>query len=138
MDKVAVLADSVKGNTLRVAGAIAEELGVAVGDIKKPLPDSGILFLGSGVYGGRPGYYLHLLLRDGTFTGRKVALFATCAGIRDGEKMIAGMAEILEKKGAKILRTKEALGLVISVHYRHPHEEDLGRARTWAREIAGK
>jgi len=27
---------------------------------------------------------------------------------------------------------------VIAVHYRHPHSDDIDRARQWAREIAGK
>jgi len=137
MDTIAVLADSRKGNTLRVAAAIAEELGVSVGDIRKPLPDADILFLGSGVYGGRPGFWMQRLLSEGTFTGRKVALFAT-AGSRDGEKMIAGLAETLEKKGAKILGKSDLRGKAIIVHYRHPHPEDLEDARKWARGIAGK
>lgn len=136
MDKVAVLADSRKGNTLRVAAAIAEELGVKVGDIKGPLPDAEILFLGSGVYDKRPGFWMKRLMQ-GDFTGRNVALFAT-AGSKDGETMVAWMAETLEKKGAKILGKKGLRGKAIIVHYRHPHEEDLAEARTWAREIAGK
>ena len=41
--------------------------------------------------------------RDGIFTGRKVALFATAAHPGDGEKMLGSMAETLEKKGAKVL-----------------------------------
>jgi len=137
MDKVAVLVDTVKGNTKRVAAAIAEELGVTLGDIKRPVTDAEILFLGSGTYGGRPGYYMHLLLRDGDFTGKKVALFATAGGMKDGVKMVTAMAEALEKKGATILRTPDSPGKVITVRFRHPHEEDIEDARRWAREIIG-
>lgn len=136
MDTIAVLADSRKGNTLRVAAAIAEELGVTVGDIKRPLPDAGILFLGSGTYQKRPGYWMKHLIDDYDFAGRKVALFAT-SGTKDGETMLAGVAESLKKKGAKILGKSDPPGLDIIVHYRHPHEEDLERARQWAKEIAG-
>jgi len=138
MDTIAVLADSRKGNTMRVAAAIAEELGVSVGDIRRPLTDAGILFLGSGTYGGSPGFWLNRLVSDGTFTGKRVALFATAALARDGEKMLAGIAETLEKKGATILGKKDPRGMVIAVHYRHPHSDDIDRARQWAREIAGK
>lgn len=137
MATIAVLADSRKGNTLRVAAAIAEELGVKVGDIRQPLPDAEILFLGSGTYGGRPGFWMNRLISEGTFAGRKVALFAT-AGSKDGEKMIAGMAETLGKKGAKVLGDGASRGMAVIVHYRHPHPEDLAQARAWAREIAGK
>ncbi len=137
MDKVAVLADSRKGNTLRVAAAIAEELGVSVGDVKKPVPDAEILFLGSGVYGKNPGFWMTRLLNSGTFSGRNIALFAT-AGSRDGETMLAEMANILEKKGAKILGNTALRGWTTIVRYRHPHPEDLESARKWAREIVGK
>lgn len=137
MDKIAVLADSTKGNTLRVAAAIAEELGVTVGDVKKPLPDAEILFLGSGTYQKRPGYWMKHLISDNEFIGRKVALFAT-SGSKDGETMLSGIAETLETKCAKILGRNDPRGLNIIVHYRHPHPEDLERARQWAREIVGK
>jgi flavodoxin I len=110
---------------------------VTVGDVKKPLPDAGLLFLGSGTYEKRPGFWMKHLIADNDFTGRKVALFAT-SGTIDGETMLSGMAESLEKKGAKILGKKDPRGLDIIVHYRHPHPEDLERARKWAREIAGK
>jgi flavodoxin len=135
MATIAVLADSRKGNTLRVAAAIADELGVKVGDVRGKLPDADILFLGSGVYEKRPGFWMKRLMQD-NFTGRKVALFAT-AGSNDGETMIAWMAETLEKKGATILKKKGSRGLAIIVRYRHPHEDDLAAARVWAREIAG-
>jgi flavodoxin I len=137
MDTIAVLADSRKGNTLQVAAAIAGELGTEVGDIKKPLPDAGILFLGSGTYGGRPGFWMSRLISGGVFTGRKVALFAT-AGTKDGERMLNGIAEALEKKGATILGKDGSRGMAIIVRYRHPRPEDLEAARRWARDIAGK
>jgi len=137
MEKAAVLVDSRGGRTQSVAKAIAEELGVIVGDIKKPLPDAEIVFLGSGMYGTGPGDYLRLLLRDSTFTGRKVALFATASYPRDGEKMLAGMAETLEKKGATVLGDNGIHGKLIIVKYRRPHPEDLADARNWARKIVG-
>ncbi len=137
MDKFAVLVDSRTGHTQKIAAAIAEELGVNVGDIKKPLPDAEILLLGSGMYGTGPGDYMNRLLRTGTFTGRKVALFATASLPRDGEKMLSSMADTLEKKGATIVGNTGTRGKVIIVTWRRPHPEDLVEARNWAREIAG-
>jgi flavodoxin len=138
MDGIAVLVDSRGGHTRKIAAAIAEELGVSVGDIGKPLPDMGILFLGSGMYGTGPGMYMDRVLREGTFTGRKVALFATASYPGDGEKMLGSMADTLEKKGATVLGNAGSRGKVIIVRYRNPHPEDLLDARKWAREIAGK
>jgi flavodoxin I len=137
MDTTAVLVDSRGGHTRKIAAAIAEEMGVQVGDIRKPLPEAGIVFLGSGMYGTGPGQYMERLLREGTFTGRKVALFATASYSGDGEKMLAAMAETLEKKGATVLG-KDPRGKVVLVRYRNPHPEDLAGARQWARELAGK
>lgn len=138
MDTAAVLVDSRGGHTRKVAAAIAEALEVKVGDITKPLPDAAVLFLGSGMYGTGPGLYMNRLLREGTFAGRKVALFATASYPGDGEKMLGSMADTLEKKGATILGSSGSRGKVIIVHYRNPHPEDLEDARKWAREIAAK
>ena len=139
MEKVAVLVDSRAGRTRSAAVAITEELGVSLGDIKQPMPDAGILFLGSGVYGPGPGDYMNRLLRTGTFTGRKVALFATGTYPKDGERMLGSMAETLEKKGATILGNMGTVRgkLIISRHLRL-HPEDLEGARAWARDVVGK
>ena len=139
MEKVAVLVDSRTGRTKSIAVAIAEELGVTVGDITKPMPDAEILFLGSGVYGGpAPGFYMDRLLRTGTFTGKKVALLATGTYPGDGERMLGSMAETLEKKGATILGNVGGVrGKLLLGKYRRMHPEDLESARNWAREIMG-
>ena len=138
MKTVAVLVDSRAGRTRSAAVAIAEVSGVSVGDIKKPLPDAEILFLGSGMYGTGPGDYMNRLLEEGTFTGRKVALFATATYPRDGEKMLTSMAETLEKKGATIVgNTGSVRGKLIISRYLRLHPEDLEEFRNWAREIVG-
>ncbi len=138
MEKIAVLVDSRGGRTRSAAVAIAEELGVSVGDIKNPMPDAEILFLGSGMYGTGPGHYMNRLLQEGTFTGRKVALFATATYPKDGEWMLISMAETLEKKGATILgNTGGVRGKLIINKYLRLHPEDLEGARNWAREIVG-
>jgi len=139
MEKIAVFVDSRAGRTRSAAVAIAEELGVSLGDIKKPVLEAEILFLGSGVYGGpAPGDYMTRLLQKGVFTGKKVALFATGTYPGDGEKMLAGMAETLEKKGATILGNEGNFrGKFIVSKYLRLHPEDLESARNWARDIVG-
>lgn len=55
MDRIAVLVDSQGGNTKKISRAIADELGVTLGDITAPVPeDTKILFLGSGTYENHP------------------------------------------------------------------------------------
>jgi flavodoxin len=135
MVTAAVLVDSRGGHTRKMAAAIADELNTTVGDILRPLPEADILFLGSGMYGTGPGLYMNRLLREGTFTGRNVALFATASYPKDGEKMLARMADTLGQKGAHVLKTDKQTGMVILVHFRNVHAEDLDAARKWAREI---
>ena len=55
MDGLAVLVIRRGGHSLKVAAAIAEELGVKIGDISTTGgTDADILFLGSGMYRSRP------------------------------------------------------------------------------------
>ncbi|HEX3001042.1 MAG TPA: hypothetical protein VHN82_01520 [Methanoregula sp.] len=76
---------------------------MSVGDLRKrPLPDAEFLFPGSGNYDNRPGDETWYLFRDGTFTGRKLALFAT-AGSEDCVPLLRDMAEDITKKGEQIL-----------------------------------
>jgi len=138
MEKATVLVDSRARRTRSAAVAIAEELGVSLGDIKKPVFGEGVIFLGSGVYGPVPGDYMQRLLRTGTFTGKKIALFATATYQKDGEKMLAAMADTVEKKGATVVGSVgEVRGKLIISRFRHLHPEDLEGARAWARGVAG-
>lgn len=43
------------------------------------------------------------LIRDGIFTGRRVALFASATYETDGQGMIAIMADALDKNGVEII-----------------------------------
>ena len=136
MTDIAVLVDSRGGNTRKVADAIADELGVKVGDVTASLPDDAkILFLGSGTYGGRPGEAMIKLIGSGNFTGRKVALFGTAGGAGGAEKMIAAMTNALAGKGAAILGSWHCKGRMLVVNWGHPNTEDLENARKFAREM---
>jgi len=136
MTNVAVFVDSRGGNTRKVADALAEELGVPVGDITASLPgDAGILFLGSGTYGGKPGEAMTKFIGAGSFSGRKVALFGTSAAPAGSEKMIGVMADALQQKGATIAGSWHCPGKFLIMNWGRPNREDLDNAKKFARDM---
>jgi flavodoxin len=136
MADIAVFVDSRGGNTRKVANAIAEEMGVRVGDITVPVPDDAkVLFMGSGTYGGKPGKALMKFIESDNFSGRKVALFGTSGGPGGGEKMIAAMEDALKKKGAIILGSWHCRGKMFVINRGHPNADDLKNAKKFAREM---
>ena len=74
-----VLYYSKGGNTKKLADVIAGELGVKAGDIGSSSMESGakVIFLGSGVYAGKPGEDMARFIETHDFGGRKVAIFST-------------------------------------------------------------
>ncbi len=126
MARIAVFVDSRDGNTRKVADAIAGELHVEVGDIAVSLPeDAGILFLGSGTYGGAPGIGMMKFVTDNPFSGRKAALFSTAASSAGSKKMIGAMADAMERKGAEIIGCWHCAGKFLILNRGRPNEEDL-------------
>lgn len=139
MGEIAVLVDSRGGNTRKVAEAIAGELGVPVGDPGTRLSaDSKVVFLGSGVYGGKPGNAMTTFIASENFTGRKVALFATSGGTEGAKNMITMMADALKEKGAIILGDFHCRGKFLFTNRGHPGAEDLENAKKFAREMIAK
>ncbi len=133
-----VIYDSRGGNTKKVADAIAEELGVPAEDVKTASlgPGDGILFLGSGCYGGRPGEYMAEFIENNDFLARRVALFGTSeegTGIE-----VKTMEEALKEEGAEVLGSYfckvQAFGLF---SHDHPDSAEIDAARKFAREMAG-
>lgn len=132
----AVVVDSRGGNTRKVADAMAEELGVPVGDFTALLPDDvKTLFLGSGTYGGRPGEAMIKFIKSGTFTGRKVAIFGTSGSPAGSEKMIAVMTDTLKRKGATILGNYHCGGKFLVLNWGRPNNEDLDNAKKFAKAM---
>ncbi|OPX74821.1 MAG: flavodoxin [Methanoregulaceae archaeon PtaU1.Bin059] len=139
MVDIAVFVDSRGGNTRKVAEAIAGELGVPVGDMNAPLPaDATIIFLGSGVYGGKPGDGMTKFIGDGDFKGRRTALFATSGGAPGAEKVLETMGVALKEKGASVLGSFHCRGKFLFTNRGHPGPEDLENARKFAREMRAK
>jgi len=139
MDGIAVLVDSRGGNTKKIALAIAGELGLGLGDLRAPVPeDARLLFLGSGTYSNHmPGNAMMRFIRNGNFAGRRVALFGSAGYETDGQRMIATMADALEKKGAAVSGVRGGRGRVFVIRLGRPHQEDFDGAKAFAREVAG-
>ncbi|OPX69368.1 MAG: flavodoxin [Methanoregulaceae archaeon PtaB.Bin009] len=136
MTDIAVFVDSRGGNTKKVADTIAAELGVAAGDPAAMLPaDAKVVFLGSGVYGGKPGKAMTAFIASGDFSGLKVALFATSGGAAGADKMLGTMADTLKEKGATVIGNFHCRGKYLFTNRGHPGPEDLENARKFAREM---
>jgi flavodoxin I len=134
MTDVSVIVDSHGGNTRKVAGAIAEVMGITSKDISPGLTDDAkLLFLGSGTYGGKPGEAMMKFIGSGDFSGRKVALFGTSASLAGGQKMITVMTDALTKKGATIAGAYHCKGKWLLINWGHPNNEDLENAKKFAR-----
>ena len=132
-----VLVYSRGGNTRKLADAIAGVLGVKAGDVKTASLDKGdgILFLGSGCYGGKPGKEMMDFIAANDFKGRMVALFGTSANGHGKQVSIIG--EALKQKGAKIQGIYESTGQFIwFVRRGHPNEEDVAGAKKFAKDMA--
>ena len=136
MADVSVLVESRGGNTRKVADAIAEELGTNAGDVgATPDGGTGILFLGSGTYGGNPGQAMMQFIESTDFTGRKVALFGTSSSVAGSQKMIDVMAGALAAKGAVVLGNFQCRGKFLFTNRSHPSPEDLENAKKFARDM---
>src|SRR5208337_5287629 len=130
MDGVAVLVDSQGGNTKKIASAIAEELGVVLGDIAAPAPDAQLLFLGSGTYSNHtPGGAIMRFIRNGSFAGRRVALFGSASYEKDGQRMIGILAEALKQKGATVIGSGGGRGRLFILRNGRTHPEDFEGAK---------
>lgn len=119
-----------------MAKAIASELRVESEEVTGARLDDGegVLFLGSGCYGGAPGPRMMELIERSDLSGRRVALFGTSG---DGKGMALGrMEEALKGKGAIVLGKYSCRGRTFFLINRgHPDEEDLKGAREFARRM---
>jgi flavodoxin len=133
-----VIYDSRGGNTKKVAEAIAGELGVAATDVKAASlePADGVVFLGSGCYGGKPGENMVKFIEANDFRGRQVALFGTSGGGAGNE--VQGMETAVKEKGAEVIGRYFCKGQMALLFSRgHPNTADIEAARKFAREMVG-
>ncbi len=126
------------GNTRKVADAIAGEIGVTAVDVKAASLEAGdgIVFLGSGCYGGKPGEDVVKFIEASDFGGRRVALFGTSGGGAGSE--VAVMEAAVKEKGAEVVGRYFCKGqMALLFSHGHPNSADIDAARKFAREMAG-
>ena len=132
--KFQVIYFSRKGNTKKVAEAIASEFDVEVEDVKDAkLDKNAFIFLGSGCYGGKPAKLMTNFIQNNDFRSRNVALFGTSAS--GGGKEVAEMERILGAAEAAIKGTFFCKGKFIFFNRDRPSEEDLKGAQNFAKRM---
>jgi flavodoxin len=125
------------GNTRKLADAIAGELGVKAADVRAASLDAGpgVIFLGSGCYGGKPGEDMMKFIEKNDFAGRNVALFGTSASGQGKE--VQAMGDALKQKDANVTGSYYCKGqFLVIIRRGHPNEDDLAGARKFAGDMA--
>lgn len=133
---VKVIYYSRSGKTQKVADAIGEVCGVEAINITNEhiLGDVDLLFVGTGIYAGKPDPVLLNYLDNLPNNSIKgAAIFSTSATGKNHTELIVNL---LEHKGIPVypkqLSTK---GSFLFVARNHPNEEDLKEARQFANEV---
>jgi flavodoxin len=123
------------GNTKKVAEAIADELWTTAKNITQvdTLPEDAFIFLGSGCYGSVLVKEISDFIERNRLQGRKIALFTTSA-FGWGKELMALEKHILDK-GVNIVGRFNCYGQLLAMKSGHPDEEDLEKARTFARSM---
>ena len=133
---VNVIYESKKGHTETVANAVAAECGVQAIDITVPhvLPETDLLFIGTGIYAGKPDSALLDYLDQ--LPANKIkgaAIFSTSARGRSQTEL---MMNLLSHKGIEIYPRQFACrGQFLFLSVRHPDARDLSTAKAWARSV---
>lgn len=126
---------SMSGNTGKVAEAIADELGVTAKKIKSmdTLSEDSFIFLGTGCYSAVLPRVIADFIDKNQLKGKKIALFTTSAF--GWGKEIAVMENQIRDKGVNIAGHFNCYGQFLAMKRGHPDQEDLEKARAFARLI---
>lgn len=126
---------SMGGNTRKVAEVIADELWTTAKNIKSVdnLSEDAFIFLGTGCYGAVLPKDISEFIERNQLSGKRIALFTTSAfGLG---KEIALMEKQILDKGVKIAGHFNCYGQFLAVKRGHPDQEDLEKARVFARSM---
>ena len=136
MTVVNVIYQSRGGNTVKVAEAIARVCGVEAYDIHTPhnIRSSDLLFVGMGIYGGKPdASLLDYLDQLPVNTIKGAAVFSTSAGKSDHMELAVNL---LEHKGIQVYPRQLVLrGQFLMFNKGRPGKEEISRAHAFAREV---
>ena len=134
---IKVMYHTTTGNTEKVAEAMAEALGVKAEKIdERAIVDPiDMLFIGDGVYAGKPDASTVNFIKslDGSMV-KNAAVFGTYGGQK---KAIEIMKELLKEQGIKV--SAEGFGCRGKcwsiINRRHPSVEELSAAKEYAKSI---
>jgi flavodoxin len=138
--KTKVMYHSRSGNTKKVADAIAQTLGQVAEAVPSdyPLENVGLLFLGAGVYGGKPDKKIVEFIKTlNTSRVKNIALFGTSAG---DSKYLDPLKEIIKGQGINVVEeTFVCKGkFFFFINSKNPNAEDLKQAQKFAKEVHDK
>ena len=136
--RIKVMYYSKRGNTKKVATAIAKEFNLPSEPIPPAyLPENvKLLFLGTGAYGGKIDKKMEdFISMLNPKRVKNVALFGTCAG---NNKIMERMKELIEVQGINVLeQTYLCKGKsFILMNLKHPTSGELASAGSFARNTA--
>jgi flavodoxin len=136
--KTWVLYYSKGGNTKKIADAIAEELGVPKSEqIPPAYPPEGVnlLFLGTGLYAGKPDPKMVEFIR--TLSSNRVknaVVFGTSNSGKD--TAIEAVKSLLKEKGINVIdETYSCFGKFLLFKRNKPDSDDVKAAKQFARKI---
>jgi flavodoxin len=126
---------SMGGNTRKVAEVIADELWTTAKNIKSvdTLPEDAFIFLGSGCYGAVLPKDVADFIERNHLKGKKIALFTTSAFAM--KKEITVMEKQILDKGVQLAGHFDCFGQFVALRRGHPDQEDLEKAREFARSM---
>ena len=122
----------------KLAEAIGAALTVKAANIADApaLPDTDLLFVVGGIYGGKDMPELLDYVRNMDMPSlRRAALITSCAS---GKQRQDGVRRILEEKGVQVMDEFVCRGGILFVAATHPNAADLKAAADFARKIAGQ
>lgn len=130
-----VMVFSKKGNTQKLADAIAKKLGMVCDQIPPSydLTNDQIAFIGSGVYAGNADKKVITFCEQLTTAKVKnVALFNTS---KTGDDKMESLAKIISDKGIKVVGVYSCKGKFLFSNGGCPTEADIAGAVKWAEGI---
>ncbi len=134
--KFEVLYYSKTGNTKKVAGVIANKLGVIPESIKDQLiiTKGTMVFLGCAMYAAKVPKQITEFIEKNNFKGREVALFGT-SGSGKGLQLDE-IEKLLKEKGAIVKGKYDCQGSSFFIfNYSHPNDDELLEAERFAERM---
>ncbi len=134
--KINIIYNSKTGHTYKLAKALGEVLGIEPIDICEPhvLNETDLLFVGTGIYSGKPSQELLTYLNNLPNNQIKgAAIFSSSATKVDRTELVVN---VLRQKGIEVLNTRfHCYGQFLFFKWGHPNAEDLKKIKEFAKLV---